>query len=97
MDGGRVGIRWAIEAADHSPKIVMRWTEVGGPQPTVPERKGFGMEMIERQLGYELGGSASIEYPPDGLTATLTIPVDPDGDFDGAASGGHVPSTSAEA
>ena len=86
VGGGRVGIRWMIDETHTRPEIVVRWAETGGPAVAAPEHKGFGMELIERQLEYELGGTALIEYPPDGLMATLTIPVDPDGAPDGAGA-----------
>ncbi|MEW9856975.1 HWE histidine kinase domain-containing protein [Novosphingobium sp. M1R2S20] len=50
------------------------WRETGGPTVKTPTRRGFGSTIIERTIPHELGGSAVVDYPPDGLRATFLIP-----------------------
>jgi CheY-like chemotaxis protein len=39
-----------------------------------PTRKGFGTTIIDRSVPYDLGGSAKIDYDPDGVRAVFCIP-----------------------
>jgi two-component system, chemotaxis family, CheB/CheR fusion protein len=74
---GRVTVAWEKEeSADGSTRLMLRWTERGGPPVgEAPERRGFGSELIERQLRHDLGGEIETAYEPAGLRATLTLPA----------------------
>lgn len=76
VPGGRVMVAWAKEDGGEVTRLVLRWAEEGGP-PVVeqPERRGFGSELIERQLRHDLGGTVEISYTPTGLRATLMLPA----------------------
>ncbi|MBT0669449.1 GAF domain-containing protein [Novosphingobium profundi] len=50
------------------------WREEGGPPVVAPTRRGFGSTIIERTIPHELGGSASVIFPRDGLQAFFLIP-----------------------
>ena len=52
------------------------WREEGGPPVKTPTRRGFGSTIIERTIPHELGGSASVIYPEEGLHALFVVPVD---------------------
>jgi two-component sensor histidine kinase len=41
------------------------------------ETRGFGFELIEQTLPYELGGTSSIALHPDGLRCSLVFAVPP--------------------
>ena len=69
---GRVAIDWTRNA---NGDLVLDWRESGGPPVTAPTRKGFGTTIIDRSVPYDLGGSASIEYDPDGVRASFRIPA----------------------
>ena len=43
---------------------------------TKPAQQGFGMRLIEQQIGYGLDGKADITYAPDGLHARLEALLD---------------------
>ncbi|MFL5335531.1 MAG: chemotaxis protein CheB [Geminicoccaceae bacterium] len=75
---GRVSIVWSEEAPSGSRRLVVRWIECDGPPVTPPEQKGFGSILIQRQAARELAGTAEIEYEPDGLRATVSMPDDPE-------------------
>ena len=40
-----------------------------------PERRGFGLQAIERILGYELSGRAQVEFHPGGLSCRIEVPA----------------------
>ncbi len=73
---GSIAVEWSIEETPEQPRLVLRWTETGvklsGEKPT---RRGFGTELIERTVAYDLGGEASLEFRPDGLHCTISLPA----------------------
>lgn len=73
---GRVVIRWSVEEAAAPPMLTLTWREVGGPVLSGrPDRKGFGVQMIERGLSRDLGGQASLDFTPRGVVYTLRAPL----------------------
>jgi len=74
---GQVKVKWWIETrAEGGREFILRWSESGGPRVNPPTRHGFGSELVQRQLKYELNGTASMEFVEHGLIVTLTIPVE---------------------
>ncbi|MDO9489771.1 MAG: HWE histidine kinase domain-containing protein [Sphingomonadaceae bacterium] len=69
---GHVRIEWHRNEAND---LILDWTETGGPPAQPPTRKGFGTTIIDRSIPYDLGGAASIEYPPEGVRAKFRIPA----------------------
>lgn len=76
-DGGRIAVTWSIEGREKSaPLLRFAWTERGVPDAVAgPRRRGFGSELIERTLAYELGASAALDFTPDGLRCTIDLPL----------------------
>jgi two-component system CheB/CheR fusion protein len=73
---GRIEIAWRIESRIGStPMLVFQWQERDGPKVEEPSRRGFGSELLQRQLRYELNGETRMDFHSDGLHATLEIPV----------------------
>jgi two-component system, chemotaxis family, CheB/CheR fusion protein len=73
---GRVYISWHLDQAQGSkPELVFRWREAGGPSVQPPTHQGFGSELVQRQLKYELNGQAAMEFAPEGLQVMLKIPA----------------------
>ncbi|WP_232631409.1 PAS domain-containing protein [Methylobacterium sp. Leaf118] len=77
---GRVCVRWrSIERGGES-WLSFLWIESGGPEPPLPtraapRRRGFGSELIEGMLPYELGGQGRIELAPGGARCHLEFPL----------------------
>ncbi|HEX8667949.1 MAG TPA: HWE histidine kinase domain-containing protein [Allosphingosinicella sp.] len=74
-EGGSVAIRWDVTGEAGEERMQLLWEEQGGPPVTVPQRRGFGTRMIERGLAADLGGTATIEFRPDGLACTIEAPI----------------------
>jgi two-component sensor histidine kinase len=66
---GRVSLSWTYDPDSRALELL--WTETGGPVVTPPTRKGFGSRLIERSLGGELKGAATMDYRPEGLSCVL--------------------------
>ena len=71
-DAGRLGIDWRLDEAGD---CTIDWIETGGPAVTAPSRRGLGSALIDRSIPYDLSGSSSIEFPPDGVRARLVLPA----------------------
>lgn len=67
QDGGHVDVSWRNEDGEFH----FRWQESGGPHVAAPQRRGFGSQMIEKVLGSYLGGTAKIDFAPEGIVLAL--------------------------
>lgn len=73
---GRVVIRWSVDEAAAPPMLTLTWREVDGPPvAALPERRGFGSQMIQRGLARDLGGAATMDFAPSGFVYTLRAPL----------------------
>ena len=68
---GYVQVSWGV--ADG--RFHFAWKECDGPQVDKPTHAGFGTRMLSRALAAELGGTAAIDYQPDGLRYEISAPA----------------------
>jgi two-component sensor histidine kinase len=66
-----------LTAAKPTPEIVLEWRESGVtmPRSESPKRKGYGSELIERALPYQLRAKTKLEFGPDGVRCAILVPV----------------------
>ncbi|QNM83536.1 GAF domain-containing protein [Sphingomonas sabuli] len=69
---GSVVVEWDTR---NSGELELCWRERDGPPVHQPNRKGFGTTIIEHSVPYDLGGTAKIDYAPDGFRADFVIPA----------------------
>lgn len=74
-DKGQVTICWALDDKGPQTHLELVWRESGGPTVSVPAKTSFGTLLIQRLLVSEMGGSAEITYPPEGISFTATVPL----------------------
>ena len=83
---GTLRVRWGL---DDQGRLVIEWTETGGPVVTEAGNRGFGSMLIERQLAFELKGHSDMQFTGTGVRVTLQVPMEalretnrdkPDGD-----------------
>ncbi|MCT8266279.1 PAS domain-containing protein [Afifella sp. JA880] len=72
---GRIRVAWKIEANTGGNVLVMVWQERGMQNLRAPTRSGFGTELLERTLPYQLNGSAVRAFEANGLRCTITVPL----------------------
>jgi len=77
VGAGRVAITWTFEGREGDGVLRVRWVESGGPAVKTPTRRGFGTDLIEGVIAYELGGQVTTAYDPDGVHVDLTVPIKP--------------------
>lgn len=76
--GGRVKVAWRVEERTRGPWLSFDWNEEGAPlRPPSPEplRRGFGSELIEARVPYELGGRSAVVITADGAQCHLEFPL----------------------
>ncbi len=73
---GRVAIDWNQETPAEGPEeLHLTWTETNGPPVSGPTRRGRGTELIERMIGYQLHGKATLEFETEGVRCRITVPL----------------------
>jgi PAS domain S-box-containing protein len=74
---GHLSVRWNIEREGAEPVVSLEWRESGVilPGAGLPMRKGYGSELIERALPYQLRARTSLEFGPDGVRCAIAVPV----------------------
>ncbi|MBT8484088.1 MAG: PAS domain-containing protein [Phycisphaerales bacterium] len=76
--GGTVRIAWSLPPDDGDGRVLqLQWSEHDGPPVMPPTHRGFGTDLIERMIAYQLHGSARLSYPPSGARCELTVPLPP--------------------
>jgi len=68
---GKVRIEWS-RAADG--RLVLRWTETGGPPVKPPTRQGFGTRVMEGMIRGQLKGKMHLDWRAEGLVCEITLP-----------------------
>lgn len=73
---GRVSVSWQMSRDGDGSKLTFSWQESNGPTPDgAPSRRGFGTELLERTLAYELKAQTKLEFEPRGLICTIEVPL----------------------
>jgi two-component system CheB/CheR fusion protein len=73
---GRAEISWRIESEMSQPWLHFEWQELGVPLKKDPwDTKGFGSEVLERMLPYELNARTSCGATDEGIRVILRIPA----------------------
>lgn len=68
--GGRVSISCGQQDDD----MVLSWMEQGGPPVKRRHKEGFGSLLVRTTVSGQLGGRASYDWKPDGVSIQLSIP-----------------------
>jgi PAS domain S-box-containing protein len=79
-NGGHLMIRWRVEQEEQSAERILHveWLETGVAMPEVeapPRGGGYGRELIEKALPYQLGAKTRYELGADGVRCTIALPV----------------------
>lgn len=77
---GRVSVTWSVQHPDDAsrprePVLKLIWKETGGEGVTIPTRRGFGTQVLEEMLVYDLGARTTLTYEPDGLRCRIDLPL----------------------
>jgi PAS domain S-box-containing protein len=69
VPNGQIDLKWLHEADG---RLIVRWTEMGGPAVRTPTRQGFGGRIIEQMIG-QLKGKTRFDWRAEGLVCEITL------------------------
>lgn len=77
---GRLVIRWSLTDADEGERrLHVEWRESGVPVSLPPNgqplRQGYGRELIEHALPYQLSAKTTYEISSEGVRCTISMPI----------------------
>ena len=73
---GRLAVEWRTETRAHGAEwLLVLWQESGVALPP-PGPSGYGREVIERALPYQLDARVTLDFAPDGLRCRVELPLD---------------------
>jgi PAS domain S-box-containing protein len=74
--GARLSVTWAVGADAERPEVRLEWRETGVPMPPEPpSRQGYGRELIERALPYQLSAQTALTFTPQGVHCVIVVPI----------------------
>ena len=68
VPSGQVAVTWSARAG----RLVIRWSEQGGPPVRPPEKAGFGSRLISQSVG-SLSGKVDRDFPAQGFCCSLEV------------------------
>ncbi len=75
VHNGRLRVEWALFEKRGRTWLAIDWVEEGAPSRGPVTRRGFGSDLIEGKVPYELGGTGSIVIEPGGARCRLEFPL----------------------
>jgi PAS domain S-box-containing protein len=74
----RIKVQWSRAEQDGQERLKLVWAESGVDMTTSrPDRQGFGLELLQRTLPYDLRAETKLEFGADGIRFTLDMPLGP--------------------
>jgi light-regulated signal transduction histidine kinase (bacteriophytochrome) len=70
--GGQITV---TTSHDDLSNVTIVWRETGGPAVSAPARRGFGSTILEQIIPFELNGSSSPRFLPEGYCLDLMLPA----------------------
>jgi two-component sensor histidine kinase len=76
--GGRLSITWEDRpaTADRARSLLISWLEQSDTPALPAASQGFGHELVQRGLPYELDARVEIDFLTSGLRCTIDLPLD---------------------
>ncbi|ONG50155.1 hypothetical protein BKE38_19245 [Pseudoroseomonas deserti] len=77
--GATLSVAWTLESIGTQQMVRLEWRERGVPMPPDDgtRRRGYGTELIERALPYQLKAQTSLEFLSDGVRCVIGVPLLP--------------------
>lgn len=77
LSEGSVTVVWLVERSDATgpDDLTLTWKESGGTNIGEPTRRGFGMQVLNDMLRYELNARVDLVFEPDGVRCAVRLPL----------------------
>ncbi len=73
-EAGQVAVEWSTSSGA-KPTLALNWRESGGPAAKPPEKVGFGLKVVRREVEYSHSGAVRFDFGPSGFSANFVIPL----------------------
>lgn len=75
---GELCVHWEVRRHEQARTLFVDWRErmANPPAPAGETRMGFGRELIEQALPYQLGAMTTYAFTDEGVHCTLLVPID---------------------
>lgn len=71
---GRLAIDWRLDHRATSACLVIDWQETGVTMPPLGP-SGYGRELVERALPYQLDATTDLTFGPEGISCRIELPL----------------------
>lgn len=76
LASGRIGVTWRVRDSAAEPRLCWKWAESGVTLiDPAPSRVGFGRDLLEHGLPYQLGANTTLEFASGGMRCTIELPL----------------------
>ncbi|CAO4165547.1 GAF domain-containing protein [Methylorubrum aminovorans] len=75
---GRLSVTWQTYTEGERARLILHWHETGferSAEKTIPQRRGYGRELIEKALPYSLDARTRYELSETDLHCTIDLPL----------------------
>lgn len=74
---GHLSIAWRLQGEGERRRLLLDWIETGVPMPDggAPSRQGFGRQLIEQALPYQLNAETQLMFGTEGVRCRITLPL----------------------
>jgi PAS domain S-box-containing protein len=76
---GNLDVNWELRNHEGDNRVVLQWREsnvVMAEPPSAPRRTGYGRELIERALPYQLNAATKLEFTEEGVRCSVELPLE---------------------
>jgi two-component system CheB/CheR fusion protein len=75
-DRGNLLITWELVGREpEGQRVALTWRESGVAIPQKPTKQGFGRQLIEKALSFELKANTDLAFEKDGIRCRVEIPI----------------------
>lgn len=75
VSDGKITVQWTPFEKREKPWLAIDWVEEGAPPRPPPTRRGFGSELIEAKIPYELRGTGKTTITSEGARCHIEFPL----------------------
>jgi two-component sensor histidine kinase len=70
-------VTWHVKGEPGKRRLLLDWRESDLTMPGggAPRRRGYGTQLIERSLPYDLNAETRLEFTADGVHCAIAVPI----------------------